>query len=84
MPLVYIHSAMVHWNLFVQMRNSGDFEDIQVIVVYKFPSCSFNDYKNSVEMNLKSLIDKSKTLLIIGDFNFDLVLGNTDFLNYMI
>ncbi|XP_061184993.1 uncharacterized protein LOC133193009 [Saccostrea echinata] len=57
--------------------------DVQVVLIYKYPSCSFGDFKQNVEMHIKPLIDDQKDLVFLGDFNFDLFAGHTDFLTFM-
>lgn len=34
-------------------------------------------------MHIKPLIDEQKDLVFLGDFNFDLLTGHTDFLTFM-
>lgn len=56
---------------------------VQVAVVYKYPICSLNDFKKYVINNLVPLVDVSNALVILGDFNFDINDGHTNFLKFM-
>ncbi|XP_062599574.1 uncharacterized protein LOC134261132 [Saccostrea cucullata] len=56
---------------------------VQVVVIYKYPSCSFGEFKQDMNVHIKPLIDEQKDLVFLGDFNFDLFAGHTDFLNFM-
>ena len=55
---------------------------VQVVILYKYPSCSFGSFKQHVDMHLKPLIDQQKDLVILGDFNFNLLVGHFDFLTF--
>lgn len=57
--------------------------DVQVIVIYKYPSCSLGNFKQYVDMHLKPLIDNQKDFLLLGDFNSDLFAGHFDFLMFL-
>ncbi|XP_062569080.1 uncharacterized protein LOC134231172 [Saccostrea cucullata] len=56
---------------------------VQVVVIYKYPSCSFGEFKQDMNVHIKPLIDEQKDLVFLGDFNFDLFAGHTDFLTFM-
>jgi hypothetical protein len=56
--------------------------DSQIVVLYKYPSCSFPSFKNSVENHLKPLLCNQKDLVVLGDFNFNLFAGHSDFLSF--
>lgn len=60
-----------------QIRN------LQIVVIYKYPSCSFENFKDCVENHLKPLIDNQKYLVLLGDFNYNLLAGHTDFLSFL-
>ena len=55
----------------------------QLVLVYKSPVCVFSEFKNSFLNHLLPKIALSKSLLIFGDFNFDISSGHRDFLNFM-
>lgn len=56
--------------------------DVQVIVLYEYPSCSLKNFKQHVNTHLKPLTEHQKDLLLLGDFNFDLFSGHIDFLTF--
>ena len=56
---------------------------MQIVVVHKYPSCSFGNFKDCVENHLKPLIQNQRDLVFLGDFNYDLFAGHTDFLQFM-
>lgn len=76
-----MHLKAEHW--FHGIHHGKYTCDVQVVVIYKYPSCSLGDFKQHVEMHIKPLIDEQKDLVFLGDFNFDLLTGHTDFLTFM-
>lgn len=60
-----------------------DLGEVQIIVLYKFPACSFKEFEREVMLHLKPFVDTEKKLIILGDFNFDLFTGHKEFLNFM-
>lgn len=48
-------------------------------VFYKYPSCSLENFEQHVNTHLKPLTEHQKDLVLVGDFNFDLFAGHTDF-----
>ena len=57
-------------------------QNIQIVSVYKLPSCTLNQFKDEI-VSILPYIDLAKPLIILGDFNFDLQIGNNQFLNFM-
>ena len=65
-------------SLVVSILASSSHKLYTIIVVYKAPSCSFEDFKT----NIRSLrrFRSSEKIVILGDFNFDITLDrNTNF-----
>ncbi|XP_078328660.1 uncharacterized protein LOC144623788 [Crassostrea virginica] len=58
-------------------------KSLQIVVVYKYPSCSLRNFKDCVENHLKPLIQNKRDLVFLGDFNYDLFAGHTEFLSFM-
>jgi exonuclease III len=56
--------------------------ELQIVVLYKYPSCSFQSFKNSVENHPKPLLCNQKDLVVLGDFNYNLFAGHSDFLSF--
>jgi hypothetical protein len=46
-----------------------DHKEIQVVILYKAPCLSFRDLKQTLERTLLKIVDKSKNIIILGDFN---------------
>lgn len=60
-----------------------DLGEVKIVVLYKFPACSFKEFEREVMLHLKPFVDTEKKLIILGDFNFDLFTGHKEFLNFM-
>ncbi|KAK3105661.1 hypothetical protein FSP39_002926 [Pinctada imbricata] len=56
---------------------------INLLLVYKSPSCSLSEFKHSTLRYLLPQVDLSQPLLAFGDFNFDVGSGNSEFLHFM-
>ena len=56
---------------------------IQIVYVYKAPACRFADFKETLLLNLLPQLNVRDNILIMGDFNFDLTVENTNFLRFM-
>ena len=60
-----------------------DFGPVQVVVLYKFPACSLGHFKQESLTHLKTVVDTEKNLIVLGDFNFDLLSGHTSLLDFL-
>jgi hypothetical protein len=56
--------------------------NLQIVVLYKYPSCSFQSFRDSVENHLKPMLHNQKDLVVLGDFNYNLFAGHSDFLSF--
>ena len=56
---------------------------LQLVLVYKSPVCTLSEFKNVFLNNLLPNIALSKSLLVFGDFNFDVSSGHQEFMNFM-
>ena len=60
-----------------------DLGNVQVVVLYKFPACSLGHFKQESLTHLKTVVDTEKNLIVLGDFNFDLLSGHTSLLDFL-
>ena len=56
---------------------------LQLVLVYKSPSCTLQEFRGQILRDLLPDLDIRKPLLIMGDFNFDVSIGNVEFLQFM-
>ncbi|KAK3090521.1 hypothetical protein FSP39_012459 [Pinctada imbricata] len=56
---------------------------IQLVLVYKSPICTLSDFKEVILKNLLPQVAFTKSLFIMGDFNFDISVGHLAFSNFM-
>lgn len=54
-----------------------------MVVLYKFPACSLEHFKQESLAHLKHVVDTEKNLIVLGDFNFDLLSGHASLLDFM-
>ncbi|KAK3108678.1 hypothetical protein FSP39_013177 [Pinctada imbricata] len=55
----------------------------QLVLVYKSPVCTLSNFKDVILNNLLPKLDFAKSLIIMGDFNFDVSVGHPEFSNFM-
>ncbi len=67
---------------YIATQVSINSQNIQIVSVYKIPSCTLNEFKNEI-VSIIPYIDLAKPLVILGDFNFDLQSYHNQFLSFM-
>ena len=63
--------------------HSDKLDCLQIVVMYKAPTCTMNEYRAYVNEHLKQELDVHKPFILLGDFNFDLINGNIPFQDFM-
>ena len=64
--------------------HSDKLDCLQLVVMYKAPTCTMNEYMAYVNAHLKQELDLHKPFMVLGDFNFDLTNGNVPFQEFMV
>ena len=64
--------------------HSDKLDCLQLVVMYKAPTCTINEYMAYVNAHLKKELDVHKPFMVLGDFNFDLTNGNVPFQEFMV
>ncbi|KAK3087854.1 hypothetical protein FSP39_011503 [Pinctada imbricata] len=56
---------------------------VQIVLVYKSPACTLSHFKDTILKYLLPQVNLRKSVLIFGDFNFDMASGHPEFLSFM-
>ena len=52
---------------------------VQIVLVYKSPACTLSHFKDTILKYLLPQVNLRKSVLIFGDFNFDMASGHPEF-----
>ena len=68
---------------FTYMNVEHTLSEMQIVVLYKSPGLSYHDLTLLLETKLLPHLDIVKPLIVIGDFNIDILHGNRAIVNFM-